>query len=135
MYFEFVRSHSLEEVIATYEAQPSAEEMARDSNLTKLELPKGRARPDMNPPRTKLSTNTLIRRDFSGAWLPEDEDYFLVVFHDHSPWSDPQKRAYETQDYAISIELLDSSRVDLDLHSLIELQLRAQGRQRERLRR
>lgn len=135
MHFEFVRSHSLEEVIATYEAQPSAEEMEKDSSLTKLDLPKGRARPDMSPPRTKLSSNTLIRRDFSGAWLPEDEDYFLVVFHDYSPWSNSQKQAYETQDYAISIELLDASRVNLDLHSLAEIELRAQGRQRGRLRR
>ncbi|MGC7152877.1 S8 family serine peptidase [Paenarthrobacter ureafaciens] len=134
MHFEFVRSHSLEEVIATYEAQPSAEEMESDANLKKLDLPKGRTRPDMSPPRTKLSSNTLIRRDFSGAWLPEDEDYFLIVFHDHSPWSESQKRAYETQDYALGIELLDSSRLDLDLHSLVEVELRAQGRQRGRLR-
>ncbi len=135
MHFEFVRSHSLEEVIAIYEAQPTQEELAENPALKKLDLPAGRARPEMSPSRTKLSTNTLIRRDFKGAWLPDDEHYFLVVFHDHSPWTPGQKNAYETQNYSLGIEMLDSSRSDLDLHSLVEAQLRLEGRQRGRLRR
>ena len=132
MHFEFVRSTSFAEVRRAYEAQPSLAEVEANPGIARFPLPSGRARPRVVPARTSLSKNTLIRCDVDADWDPDDEDYFLIVIHEHSPWTDAQKHSYKDQEYALAIDMVDESRVNLDLHALVEQEIELRARQRTR---
>lgn len=134
MQFDFVQNMPFEAVKRTWEAQPSIAEaaalgVARDS------LPSGHQRPRTIPGVDLVRSNTLIRRDVETAgWDPDDEDYFLVVSHDASPWTESQLAQYPTQDFALAIELIDEGRPELDLHALTSDRLEFYVRQSERAR-
>jgi hypothetical protein len=129
MSVELVRGLDETEVERRYRLQPSVREAEDDPKLTRLDLPKGRLRPQLAPPATRVASNTLIRRDFDyKTWDPDDDHYFLVVSHDLSPWTDKQKKQYPTQRYALAVHIADEQRTNLDLHNLIRAQLRTRLR-------
>jgi hypothetical protein len=128
MIFDFVRSMDLDEVKRTWEEQPSVAEAA-SHGLERRNLPSGRRRPKTSPGVDALRSNTIVRRDIETSdWSVDDEDYFLVVSHDSSPWTASQLEQYPTQDYALAIELIDEARTSLDLHALTEARLASLAR-------
>ncbi|VVJ23870.1 Uncharacterised protein [Amycolatopsis camponoti] len=129
MSVELVRGLDEAEVGRHYRLQPSVSQVNADPTVTRLDLPKGRLRPQLAPPPSRVASNTLIRRDFDHkAWDSDDEHYFLVVSHDLSPWTDRQKKQYPTQRYALAVHIADEDRANLDLHNLIRVQLRTRLR-------
>ncbi|WP_298944633.1 S8 family serine peptidase [uncultured Microbacterium sp.] len=134
MIFDFVRNMDLDLVKRTWEEQPSIAEAA-SQGLERLELPSDRRRPKTIPGVDALRSNTIVRRDVeTNNWSEDDEDYFLVVSHDSSPWTTAQLDQYPTQTYALAIELIDEARTSLDLHALTEARLAALARQEVRAR-
>jgi subtilisin family serine protease len=126
MSVELVRGFDLAEVILRYERQPTAAEVAADPSLLRLDVPGGKFRPSLNPGVSRVQSNTLIRRDFvHGSWDPDDENYFLVVTHNQSPWTQRQRRDYAEQAYGLAVEIADEDRTDLDVHGLVLAKLRA----------
>ncbi|MFD7073454.1 S8 family serine peptidase [Nocardioides sp. NPDC059952] len=124
MSVELVRGISFERVQEIYSRQPTRAQVDADPKLTRMELPDSDNRPPLTPGTSALSSNTMIRRDFvDGAWDPDHNDYVLVVRHDQSPWSESQRRAYDTQSYALAVEIADETRTDIDLYSLIRARL------------
>lgn len=135
MSVQFVRGMTLQEVVKTYAQQPSVKQAKDDSSIRRVDLPTGKLRPNLEPGPSRLEWNTLIRRDFiHGAWDPDDENYYLVVTHNLSPWTAAQRRQYAEQNYALAVQLADEERLDLDLHGQISVLLRARGRVRGRVR-
>lgn len=133
MSVELVRGLTYEEVCQRYERQPSRAEVEADSTLTRLDLPSGRLRPVLTPTSRQLASNTLIRRDYvDQGWDPDDENYFLIVSHNLSPWTERQRREYGKQSYSLAVQLIEHDRVDLDLHALVRARLLARARGRVR---
>jgi hypothetical protein len=88
----------------------------------------------MIPPKTTFSSDTLMRRSYfrrSGGWDPNDEDYFLVVTHEHSRWTEAQKNKYTKQSFAVAVEIRDHDRLDIDLYLEAEARLRDRTRSRD----
>lgn len=134
MSVEFVRGLSVDEVERRYKRQPTTKEAERNPELERLSLPDRHLRPDMKPGPTKLESNTLIRREFlRGSWDPDHRDYFVLVGHDHSPWSDTQKREYTHQRYSLVVEVSDESRTHIDLYAMMQARLRTRARIRGRV--
>lgn len=132
MSVELVRGLDAAEVETIYQEQPSLAAAEADPMLIRHDLPPQDNRPSMTPRASKVAGNTLIRRDFAGGqWNPDHRDYFLVVAHTHSAWSTAQKQSYESQSYALAVEVEDRTASDIDLYALI----RAELRQRVRVRR
>lgn len=134
MQFDFVQNMPFDDVKRTWEVQPSVAE-AEAHGLSRDSLPNGHQRPRTIPGVDLVRSNTLIRRDVETAgWDPDDEDYFLVVSHDTSPWTDSQLNQYPTQEFALAIELIDEGRPELDLHALttsrLDFYVRQTGRAR-----
>lgn len=128
---ELVRNIPREEVVATYQQQPSEKELALDSTLTRRELPSGRQRPTLVPGARNIESNTLIRRRLTTrGWDPDDEGYYVVVRHDLQPWAKPIAGEPQPQRYALAVELRINASAQIDLYTLIraELDLRARAR-------
>lgn len=131
MTVELVRGLDESDVARRYQMQPSLRAAEADPNVHRFDLPDGRRRPNMRPTKSRLASNTLIRRDFDySPWDPDDEHYFLIVTHNLSPWTPRQKREYGSQRYALAVYLADEQRTNLDLHNLVRAQLRARLRVR-----
>lgn len=129
MTIQLVCGLSFVEVERTYQRQPSRAEAQANPTLQRIDLPAGRFRPTLHPGSSRLEWNTLIRRDFiHGAWDPDDENYFLVVTHNLSPWTLAQRRSYSDQRYALAVQVVDEERLDLDVHGQISALLRAEAR-------
>ena len=89
----------------------------------------------MKPGVQRLESNTLIKREYvHGTWDPDDEHYFLVVTHNQSAWTSAQRKGYQSQTYAIAVQLLDEERTGLNLHALVVAQAQLQARTSTRLR-
>lgn len=133
MTVELVRGLTLEEVAATYERQPTVAQVEADSSLVRLGLPRGSQRPDLEPGATAVAANTLIRREFiAGQWDPEHLDYFIVVTHNQSPWTNAQRAAYDVQSYALAVEVADEAGSAVDLYASMRALLRPRLRVRRR---
>ncbi|WP_083933320.1 S8 family peptidase [Kribbella catacumbae] len=130
MSVEFVRGISVAEIESIYRRQPTRAEAAAGGGV-RMDLPSGENRPLLNPGQQVLSSTTLLRRDFiDGPWDPDHGDYFLVITHSRSPWTERQKQSYANQSYAVAIEIADESRNDLNLYALMRARLAARIRAR-----
>jgi hypothetical protein len=133
MTVELVRGLDENVVARHYQLQPTTAQAEANPQLQRLSLPTGNRRPSLHPGPTRLASNTLIRRDFDGgSWDPDDEHYFLVVTHNHSPWTQKQRNEYSRQRYALAVQLTEEGRTDLDLHNLVRAELRTRVRLRTR---
>lgn len=129
MHFNFHQGITPSEIMEAYAAQPKKAERELQG-IDAVKLPRAR---EMNPPRTHLSGETLICRSFAAkqsGWNEDDEHYNVVVSHDHSPWTRPQKDKYLSQKFALAIQLIDHDRLDIDLYAQAILELQAQVRGR-----
>lgn len=128
MTFALSNKVPLEELQEIYATQPSLKESAADPTLTRHSLP---PRVGFRPTTTSLSTETLVCRTYwkkQGGWDPDDGPYYLMITHDHSPWTQPQKNEYARQRFAVAVTIEDYERSELDLHALAEAKLRARAR-------
>lgn len=131
MSVELVRGLSLDAVSQTYVRQPTRNQVEADSSLRRFDLPDKVFRPQLEPGSQTLESNTLIRRDYvNGNWDPDHQTYFLVVTHRQSPWTPKQRREYDTQTYALAVEIADETRNDLDLYAMMRARLEARARVR-----
>lgn len=131
MTVELVRGMNLQDVEQIYTRQPSRAQVDEDPTLVRRSLPPSDLRPELAPGSTVLESNTLIRREFkNGAWDPEHSDYFLVVTHNLSPWTQAQRSRYTSQTYALALEIAEESESDLDLYAAIRIRLRPRARLR-----
>ncbi|MCC8906410.1 S8 family serine peptidase [Curtobacterium sp. GD1] len=129
---DFVRGHSLEEVVAMYERQPSMKAAEADPTLVRLELWPKKERPDLTPGKQQMQSNTLTVREYfrpEGGWYEEHEHYFLLLTHTHNPRTQEQRSKYPSQAFALAVELTDLGRPDLDVHALTAAKLRDQAQQ------
>lgn len=131
MRFDFVKNMTLAEVRRTWSQQPTEKERNDDPGLPYDRMPGASYRPATIPKVKSVSSNTLIRRDIeTTAWNEDDENYFLVVSHDSSPWTSAQLAENPKQNYALAIEIVDEGRPELDLFGLARARLEARTRQR-----
>ncbi len=132
MRFDFVKNMTLAEVAHTWGQQPTAAERLADPTLPYDPMPEGNKRPRTIPGVNMVSSNTLIRRDISTTttWSEDDENYFLVVSHDKSPWTHSQLAENPEQSYALAVELVAEGRPELDLFGLARARLASRARQR-----
>jgi hypothetical protein len=131
MSVELVRGLDEDHVARHYQIQPTRAQVEANPQLRRFDLPSGKQRPSLSPGQAALASNTLIRRDFDGGtWDPDDEHYFLVVTHTHSPWTQKQRNEYPKQRYALAVQLTDEGRTHLDLHNLARAELRTRIRLR-----
>lgn len=132
MRFDFLHREDLDGIRSAYAKQLTrAEREAAD--LDPIDLPQGHP---LQPPKTRLLTDTLICRSYhstNAGWNEDDEHYYLVVSHDHSPWTQSQKNKYTKQRFAVAVHLLDHGRLDLDLYAHAQAELQAQLRSRARI--
>jgi hypothetical protein len=131
MHFDLVRGSSLDEIDASYRRQPTRKEV-KESGAVRYDLPAGRMQ--LLPTVSRFASNTLICRSFEArtGWDDEVLDYFVVVTHQRSSWSESQKKRYKEQRYALAVELYDQARLDLNLYALVRARLRGQLRIRTR---
>lgn len=126
MEFAFIQREGLDAIRSAFARQPRRSERDADPSLTVTETLAGRK---MIPPKTTFYSDTLMRRSYfspSGGWDPDDADYYLVVTHEHSRWTEAQKRRYSEQSFAVAVEIWDHGRLNLDLYA--EAQARLQQR-------
>ncbi|WP_308220030.1 S8 family serine peptidase [Microbacterium sp. CFH 31415] len=131
---DFVRNLTLEQVKAIYREQPTRKQR-QQQGLKFVPLPSGHDRPGLRPGTQSVGADTVFCRRYrtgGNSWNVDDENYFLVVTHTYSPWTEGQKKEYPTQTYALAVELLAHGKSDLNLHALTQAQLNARGRTRAR---
>ncbi|MTV27637.1 S8 family peptidase [Nitriliruptoraceae bacterium ZYF776] len=132
MRFDLLRAIDLQDVVEIYQRQPA------DAD-DRLGLPTNRRRvKNLLPGSDRLSDSTLLvrrwRADHARSMDVDDGDtYFLAVTHTRAPWAEAMLDGYETQNYALVIELHDHGRIDLDLYSLVQEQVRLPARVRVRM--
>lgn len=114
MSFDLVRNMSIDEITAIWIKQPD------DKNL-RLDLPKDRRRPDLEPGTQDSQDSTLqVRTLRRKHLLPDDGDtYYVVVRHTSSAWIEGGGE----QRYALVVALEDEERVDLDLYATLAARL------------
>lgn len=123
MEFAFIQREGLDDIRAAYARQPKKAERDADPTLTLTDSLAGRK---LFPAKTTFYSDTLMRRSYfspSSGWDPNDEDYFLVITHEHSRWTPAQKKAYTAQEFAVAVEICDHGRLDLDLYTEAQLLL------------
>lgn len=131
MSVDLVRGSSLSNLTEAYCRQPTRAQ-SEELGIPRRGLPAGRGL--LLPGTSKFSDNTLICRRFSSStsWDEDVLDYFVIVTHQRSSWSPAQKRAYESQRYALAIEMSDEGRLEMNLYALVRARLLAQARVRTR---
>lgn len=131
---DFVRNITLDEIEAIYQRQPSLAER-EEKGLEFIGLPAGHDRPGLFPGVRSVDADTVFCRSFrrrGDSWSVDDQNYFLILTHTYSPWTDAQKKQYPTQDYAVAVEFLAHGQPTLDLHALTRTRLDARIRTRAR---
>ncbi|MFG6402456.1 S8 family serine peptidase [Microbacterium sp. P04] len=133
----FVRNKTRDEIEDIYREQATVAE--RENGAVSFDLPSGHDRPTMDPGTNSVRLDTVICRTFrtngnADAWNVDDQNYFLIVEHSYSPWTDGQKRLHPTQEYGLAVEFLAHGQPQLDLHALTEARLVAFARTRRRAR-
>lgn len=132
MEFAFVQREDLPAIRAAFAKQPTRRERDDDPDQVFVDAVSGRA---LIPPKTTFLSDTLMRRSFysaNGGWDPNDDDYFLVVTHEHSRWTTPQKNQYKEQTFAVAVEIRDHDRLDIDLYAEAQARLRDRTQNRNR---
>ncbi|MFC0248205.1 S8 family serine peptidase [Citricoccus parietis] len=129
MRFDFLHRENMADIRKAYASQPTEAER-RSTGTDLIKLPSGRT---LEPPKSRMYTDTLVCRSYhsqSAGWDVDDENYYIVVSHDHSPWTESQKKKYTSQRFAIAVQLIDHERLDLDLynHAAAELAVQVRGR-------
>ncbi len=128
---DFYRAMTLDEVEAVVRKQEKG---------TKVALPGDRRRiaDKLTPGPQTCGASTLQVRSWrapaANSLLPDDSDtYYLVVKQFGEAWAGRLTEPYETQRYALAVQLEDRTRVEVDLYATIEAQVRAQEQARLRL--
>ncbi|MFE6735572.1 S8 family serine peptidase [Microbacterium sp. NPDC057650] len=130
MEFTFVQREDLPAIQAAFAKQPTRKERDEDPSQVFFDPIGGRA---LVPPKTTFLSDTLMRRSFysaNGGWDPNDDDYFVVITHEHSRWTRPQKNQYKEQAFAVAVEIRDHDRLDIDLYAEAQARLRDRARTR-----
>jgi hypothetical protein len=128
--FDFLQKSSFDEIALAYANQPTDAEVKADPTAIKYPKPKA---VNLRPASQRMSSDTLICRRYemrSGGWDPDDDRYYLVMTHEHSPWTSAQKKSYKEQNFAVAIRIRDFDRPQLDLYSLAEARLQERVRAR-----
>lgn len=119
---DFYRAMSLEDVAAI---------VRRQEGDDKEPLPEDRRRiaDRLRPGAHTSGASTLqVRRwhaPSANSLLPDDGDtYFLVIKHFAHDWAKRLAEPYESQRYALAVELDDRTRVDVNLYATLEAQVR-----------
>lgn len=125
---DLYRAMTIEEVEQIVRKQPKGDTIA---------LPDDRRRvtPRLAPGTQLSGASTLQVRQWhapgANSLLPDDGDtYFLVLKHYTESWGSRLPEPYEEQRYAVVVQLEDRSRVTVDLHALLDTQIREQARLR-----
>ena len=120
---DFYRSAGIDEVEAWVRRQP---------RNGKIPLPQDRRRigHKLKPGVQLCGASTLQVRTWrassANALNPDDSDtYFLVVRHSKEQWADSLRESYQTQRYALAVQLEDRSMIDINLYASVEAQVRA----------
>lgn len=128
---DFYRAMTADDVAAVVRKQEKTD---------KKPLPDDRRRiADRLRPGTQMSgASTLQVRQWhapsANSLLPDDGDmYYLVIKHFVHDWAKRLGEPYETQRYALAVQLEDRSRVEVDLYSVVEAQVRAEEQARLRV--
>lgn len=128
---DFYRAMDIAEVEAVVRRQTTSD---------KVELPQDRRRiaRKLKPGAQICGASTLqVRRwraPAANSLLPDDGDtYYLVVRHIREAWAGHLNESYDTQRYALAVQIEDLTRVDVDLYLMLQEQVRAQERARLRL--
>ena len=130
MRYDFIHKASLADIRNAYATQPTVKEQATDPGMIRYDPLAGRP---LVPPKTRLSSDTLICRSYhrtSGGWDEDDRNYHLVITHEHSRWTPAQRNKYPSQTFAVAVELVDIGRPELALYELAEARLRSRTRAR-----
>lgn len=130
MQFEFTQKSTFDDLALAYAEQPTEAEVKADPKAVKYPKPK---RVDLRPAVSDLSSDTLICRRYerpSGGWDSDDEQYYLVVTHEFSPWTQSQKKSYTEQRFAVAVRIRDFDRPELDLYALAQARLEQRARAR-----
>lgn len=114
MRFDLVRGLSADEIEARWRRQPTDRE-------DRLDLPSGRARPDLDPGSTECGDATLQVRSYTRRQVDATDahGYHVVVQHLSASWfptDSPQR-------YALVVALEDRERQGVDLRALAEARL------------
>lgn len=113
--------------------------MGRQDPDDRKALPADRRRiqQQLRPPGTVTLGSTLQVRRWSApagnSLNPDDGDtYYVVLTHVREAWAGRLAEEYLTQRYAISVELWDRDRADIDLYTLVQEQVAVPARVRVR---
>lgn len=118
---DLVRAMDPDDIAEAWKSQPTERELRE-------ELPQGRQRPTLIPKSNASRYSTLQVRTFDTKRLDVDDGdtYYVVLSHYSASW--PTEMA--DQRYALVVALEDREREDIDLHALVEAQLRSRVRVR-----
>ena len=131
MQFDFHQKSNLQQLAAAYALQPSEAELEANTALRRYDKPKP---VKLRPSTRDTLAGTIIHRRYEtalGGWSSDDTGYYLVITHEHSPWTDAQKRRYTEQHFAVAIRIRDFDRSNIDLYALAQARLQARARARE----
>ena len=129
-----VRAVDEGQALGIFRRQPTPQQRRADPTLGHHSLPQDRRRLTLTPSTRDLGRSTLIRAEWRGVLLdPADgEEYYLAISHHKASWTGLGD--YTTQRYGIAVELVDEGRPDLQVHQLVDLQLRQMATARQRVR-
>jgi hypothetical protein len=128
--FDFHQKATFDELTRAYADQPTDAQVEADPQLRKHPKPKA---VDLRPAPRDMSADTLICRRYKtkrDGWNRDDDDYYLVITHEHSPWTAAQKKHYPEQRFAVAIRIHDFDRPDIDLYALAQARLQERARVR-----
>jgi Subtilase family len=91
----------------------------------------------LRPTQDQVLSSTLQVRRWAAPHanslsVDDGDTYFLVVTHASAAWAANLKEPYESQRYALAVELVDRERVDIDLYNLVQARVRTPARVRLR---
>ncbi|AWG52260.1 S8 family serine peptidase [Mycobacteroides abscessus subsp. abscessus] len=130
MQFDFHQKLTLQQISEIYAEQPSEAEAEANPALTKYKKP---TPVNLRPASQDTLAGTVIHRRYEkqeGGWSPDDAGYYLVITHEHSPWTKNQKKSYPDQDFAVAVRIRAFDRSDIDLYALAQARLQARARAR-----
>lgn len=125
---DLYRAMTIDEVEEVVRKQPRG-------NATALPDDRRRVTARLEPGSRLSGASTLQVRSWhapgANSLLPDDGDtYYLVLKHYTETWGSRLPEPYEEQRYAVVVQLEDRSRVTVDLHALLDAQIREQARLR-----
>ena len=123
--FDLYRAMSVDEVEEVARKQPIGASIPNVNDRRRVSKLKPGARTCGS---STLQVRTWIA-DSANSLNPDDSNtYYLVVKHFKERWASNLNEAYETQRYALTVQLEDRSRATIDLYADLQAQVRMQAR-------